>query len=229
MPQEDAQLAQSPLSIAQQVKVQDVEVDENGKESLIKGVAKDRRISVEDSEMRHGRKSRSVRVDGYKRHVLHDLDTGLIRAVGVTPANAPEASATEAISADLAEQEVVLKELHIDRAYLSSHLVQERDDELEIYCKAWPVRVGKRFHKQEFVLDWEQQTIRCPAAQEMPFVPGGVVHFPKDTCAQCPLKAQCTTSAKGRSVSIHPDEALLIELRERQQRRSADEPNYVNG
>jgi hypothetical protein len=30
------------------------------------------------------------------------------------------------------------------------------------------------------------------------------------------LKAQCTTSAKGRSVSIHPDEALLIELRQRQ-------------
>lgn len=51
----------------------------------------------------------------------------------------------------------------------------------------------------------------------MPFQPGGIVHFPKETCAQCPLKAQCTTSAKGRSVSIHPDEALLIELRERQQ------------
>jgi hypothetical protein len=48
-------------------------------------------------------------------------------------------------------------------------------------------------------------------------VPGGVVHFPKDMCVQCPLKAQCTTSMNGRSVSIHPDEALLIELRERQQ------------
>jgi hypothetical protein len=31
------------------------------------------------------------------------------------------------------------------------------------------------------------------------------------------LKAQCTISAKGRSVSIHPDEALLTELRARQQ------------
>lgn len=58
--------------------------------------------------------------------------------------------------------------------------------------------------------------VRCPASQEMPFVPGGTVHFPKDVCAQCPLKAQCTPSAKGRSVSIHPDEALLTELRERQ-------------
>jgi hypothetical protein len=190
---------------------------EEGKVSLIKGVAKDRRISVEDGQMRHGRKSRSVLVDGYKRHVLHDLDTGLIRAVGVTPANAPEASVTEAIGEDLERQEVPLKELHIDRAYLSSHFVRERGDELEVYCKAWSVRESKCFHKQAFALDWERQLIQCPAGQEMPFVPGGIVHFPKETCAQCPLKTQCTTSSKGRSVSIHPDEARLFELRERQQ------------
>jgi Transposase DDE domain/Transposase domain (DUF772) len=215
--EEEAELAQPSVEIARQVKAQDVQVDEKGKASLIKGVAKDRRISVEDSQMRHGRKSRSVRVDGYKRHVLHDLDTGLIRAVGITAANAPEASVTPAISADLATQAVSLKELHIDRAYLSSHLVRERSDELEIYCKAWPVREGKQFHKQTFTLDWERQIIRCPASQEMPFLPGAVVHFPKETCAECPLKAQCTTSAKGRSVSIHPDEALLVELRQNQQ------------
>lgn len=51
----------------------------------------------------------------------------------------------------------------------------------------------------------------------MPFVPGGIVHFPEEVCDQCSLRAQCTTSPRGRSVSIHPDEALLIELRARQQ------------
>ncbi len=215
--QEEKAVAQQGVKIAEQVQEQDVQVNEQGKASLVKGVAKDRRISIEDGQMRHGRKSRSVRVDGYKRHVCHDLDTGLIRAVGITPANVAEASVTEAISADLDRQQVVLKELHIDRAYLSSHLVRERSDELEVYCKAWPVRQGKRFHKQAFVLDWERQIIRCPAEQEMPFLPGGSVHFPKETCAQCPLRTQCTTSSRGRSVSIHPDEALLIELRHRQQ------------
>jgi transposase len=150
--QEEAHLAQPALAIAKQVKAQDVEVDEKGKASLIKGVAKERRISVEDGQMRHGRKSRSVRVDGDIRHVLHDLDSGLIRAVGLTPANAPEASVTEAISADLERQQVVLKELHIDRAYLSSHLVRERSDDLQVYCKAWPVRQGPHFHKQ--ALPW---------------------------------------------------------------------------
>src|SRR5262249_22226785 len=38
-----------------------------------------------------------------------------------------------------------------------------------------------------------------------------------ETCTRCPLMEQCTSSAKGRSVSIHPDEALLTELRQRQQ------------
>ena len=51
----------------------------------------------------------------------------------------------------------------------------------------------------------------------MPFAAGGTVHFPADRCAACPLRAQCTTSAHGRSVAIHPDEPLLTELRQRQQ------------
>ena len=110
--------------------------------------------------MRHGRKSRSVRFSGYKRHVLRDLDTGLLRAVGVTPANAPEASVTEGISRDLAHQPAHLEELHIDRAYLSSELVRERPPELKVYCKAWRVSNGERFPKTEFALDWHRG-LRC--------------------------------------------------------------------
>jgi transposase len=215
--QEDQHLqAKQYLDVAHQIKIQDIEKSEDGKETLIEGVAKDRRISIEDEQMRHGRKSRSVRVDGYKRHVLHDLDSGLVRAVGLTAANAPEASVTEAISEDLMPQEIDLQELHIDRAYLSSEWVRHRREGLEIYCKAWPVRQGKLFSKQEFHLDWERQIIRCPAEQEMPFTPGGVVHFSQEHCNVCPLRTQCTKSPKGRSVSIHPDEALLAELRQRQ-------------
>jgi hypothetical protein len=106
----------SNLQTAQQIKAQDVELTQTATATLRKGVAKDRRISIEDAQMRHGRKSRSVLINGYKRHVLHDLDSGLVRAVGITLANAPEASVTEAMSADLLAQQAQLGELHIDRA-----------------------------------------------------------------------------------------------------------------
>ena len=195
---------------------QDVEVSVEGQPALRRKVAKERCIAIEDAQMRHGRKSKHQRVDGYKRHVLRDLRNGLIRAVGVTPANAPEASVTETIVADLAIQQVQLSELHVDRAYLSSRLVRERPPNLAMYCKAWPVRNGDRFPRTVFFLDWQRQMLRCPHDVLMPFVPGGVVHFPAATCAACPLRARCTTSPHGRSVRIPPDEALLWEVRQRQ-------------
>jgi transposase len=94
-------------------------------------------------------------VDGYKRHILKDIDSGLVRAVGITPANAAEASVTQSIAQDLQLQEVILSELHIDRAYLSCHWVKLRDDSLKIFCKAYPVRRGDKFEKTAFVLDGE--------------------------------------------------------------------------
>jgi hypothetical protein len=209
------QSAATALAVARQVRDQDVDLSGP---ALRRGVAKDRRISVEDGQMRHGRKSRSVLFDGYKRHVLRDLDTGLVPAVGITPANAPEASVTGAIAADLDAAGWHLSELHIDRAYLSSDLVRDRSPDLAIYCKAWRVRnTGGRFAKDQFTLDFAARQLTCPAGVTMPFQPGKTVRFPKDTCAACPLRTRCTTSSNGRSVAIHPDEALLAELRQRQQ------------
>jgi len=211
------QTAAAAVATARQVRDQDVDLT-GPAPALRQGVAKDRRISVEDGQMRHGRKSRSVLFDGYKRHVLRDLDTGLIPAVGITPANVPEASVTDAIAADLDAAGRTLAELHIDRAYLSSSLVRDRGEDLAIYCKAWRVRnVSGRYAKDQFTLDFDAGQLTCPAGVAMPFEPGKTVRFPKATCAACPLREHCTTSSSGRSVAIHPDEALLAELRQRQQ------------
>jgi transposase len=88
------------VAAARQVRDQDVDLT-GPTPALRRGVARDRRISVEDAAMRHGRKFRSVPFDGYKRHVLRDLDTGLVLAVGITAASLPEASVTGDITADL--------------------------------------------------------------------------------------------------------------------------------
>jgi len=211
-----AEAAES-VAVARQVAAQDVEERPNGTATLRRGVAPNRRLSVEDADMRHGRKSRTHLIDGYKRHVLRDLDHEVVRTVGLTQANVPEAAVTDAIAADLAAQGATLGELHIDRAYLSSTLVRDRGPELTISCKAWPVRQGDHFAKTAFHLDWDRGVLTCPQGEEMPCVPGGLVHFPAATCQACPVRDRCTTSAHGRSVSIHRDERLLRELRERQQ------------
>jgi hypothetical protein len=142
--------AAAAVTAARQVRDQDVDLT-GPAPALRRGVAKDRRISVEDGQMRHGRKSRSVLFDGYKRHVLRDLDTGLVPAVGITPANLPEAAVTDDIAADLDAAGWHLSELHIDRAYLASALVRDRGPDLAIFCKAWQVRnTGGRFAKDQF-------------------------------------------------------------------------------
>ena len=74
-----------------------------------------RRISIEDPDMRHGPKSRSQKIDGYKRHILKDLDSGVLRAVALTRANTPESAATLDLERDLRLQNIHLTELHIDR------------------------------------------------------------------------------------------------------------------
>ncbi len=140
----------------------------------------------------------------------------VVRAVGITSANVAEASVTEAIAIDLKHQKAQLKELHIDLAYLSSSLVKNRDPHLTIYCKAWRVSNGSKFAKSAFVLDWESGKITCPNQVSLAFREGGKVQFPAATCLSCPKRTKCTTSKKGRSISIHPDEKFIAELRQRQ-------------
>ena len=60
---EDAPLTRYIEALAQ-VKAQDVEPAPRGGVRLRQGVAEDRRISIEDPEMRHGRKSKSKRSTG---------------------------------------------------------------------------------------------------------------------------------------------------------------------
>jgi transposase len=218
----DQQLAgpgvQGALGAARQVVAQDVQADEETQvpPTLRRGVAKDRRISIEDPQMPRPQESqppdRRLQAPRAPRPGHRPGP-----AVGVTPANLPEAAGAEQIRDDLAAQQATLAELFIDRAYLSSTLVRDRPDELAIFCKAWRVRNGPRFAKTAFTLDFTHQLLVCPAGQQMAFVPGGKVQFPAEVCAASPLRAQCTTSTRGRSVQIHPDEQLLAELRAAQQ------------
>ena len=73
---------------------QDVEVSEDGTGKLIDGVCADRQVSVVDPEMRHGRKSKSRKFNGYKGTVTADATSGVITAVHVMAAKWNCASGT---------------------------------------------------------------------------------------------------------------------------------------
>lgn len=188
-----------------------------GRVQLRTGVARDRRISIEDEEMRHGRKSRSRRFNGYKRHIALDLCTGLITACALTPANQPEQEAMASIQADLAIQGLTVGTLHIDRGYIASPEVsQVLADQGDVLCRPW--RAGNDnglFRKQDFALDLEAQTITCPAGQTRPIQLGHTVPFPATVCDPCPMRARCTKArpGHGRTIRIAKDEALQQELR----------------
>lgn len=204
------------LAAARQVAAQDVTADAQGRPVLRQGVAVDRRISIADADQRHGRKSKATRFDGYKRHAVRDLDqAGLIRAVAVTPANRPDAEATAAIEADLAQQQVSVAEWHVDRAYLASSLVTNRQAGTAIWCKPFPVRNGAQFPKTAFAFDATAQRLTCPAGVSRTATAGTTVRFPAEHCDACALRSQCTRSkpGTGRSLTLHAEEALLDTLR----------------
>lgn len=206
------------VDAVQQVLAQDTEQDDKGRIRITRGVAEDRRVSIEDPEMRHGRKTKSKRFNGYKQHIATDLDTGLILGCAVTPANRPEQEAAPQLQADLRHQGANFEQLYIDRGYINSALVEDAQDSgAEVICKPWPVRGGKPelFKKTDFTIDMRSHTITCPAGQTESFEPGQVVEFDPDACGSCSLRAQCTHSAngKGRTVSIARDERLQKKLR----------------
>jgi hypothetical protein len=103
-------------------------------------VAKERRISIRDGEMRHGRKSKTSRVDGYKRHLAVDLASKLILAVAITPANWPEGEASYDLMRDIEKQGLTVEDLHIDRGYLLAEAVEVRRFwDLRVHAKAFPL------------------------------------------------------------------------------------------
>jgi transposase len=134
----------------------------------------------------------------------------------VTPANVPEAAGTDAIMADLGYQDVNLVELHMDRAYLPSRLVRERPGGPggQLQGLAGPQRQGSA--QDGLSRGLGARDAHLPQPGEQPFQPGEVVHFPQATCAGCSLREQCTSSPRGHTVTVHPDERLLFELRQKQ-------------
>ena len=95
-----------------------------------------------------------------------------------------------------------------------------RESGIASRCKTQaPNAPGGRFGKDRFAVDLTAGTVGCPGgatAGIRPAADGGGTAYFGASCAGCPLRAQCTTAAGGRTISVGPHEATLAAARARQ-------------
>jgi hypothetical protein len=216
--QQDQELVVAAELLAR-ILAQDIEGDDSGPR-LKRGVAPDRLISVHDPEMRHGRKSSSHRFNGHKAQVAVDTDTQMITAVDVLAGNAPDAEqALEVVEASEVATGCQVAEVMGDCAYGAG---ETRADFAAagrtLIAKVPDLQNQGYFAKTDFQIDLEAGTCSCPNQQQTRDFHaakggGGMFVFATDICAACPLRAYCTRGQGGRTVQVHPQEALLQQAR----------------
>lgn len=202
------------LRLLRRIVDQDLEPDpEGGGERIREGVAEDRVISVGDPAMRHGRKSRSKTIKGYKRHVV--IANRIILGTVVAPANRPEHEAMPSLIEE-ARRRGHIASVHFDRGYLASPTVTSlRNEGVTLHSRAWGTTKPGIFGKDRFQISVAAGVVACPAGEIAEITPTGFASFDEATCRNCSLKSRCTR-AKRRTLSIHENEDLLVELREAQ-------------
>ena len=202
-----------------QVLLQDIERRDEGP-ALRDGVAKERMPSVHDPEMRHGHKSAHKRFDGHKAQIAVDTESQLITAVAVLAGNAADSSGAlalvEAAETNSATEatETIADCAFGDGATRQAFAAAGRS----LVAKVAVTRNRDCFPKTAFRIDLSEVACICPAGQM------GVARYSRqhnlrgfrfaaETCAVCPLRAQCVRGRGGRSIAVHPQEALLQEAR----------------
>jgi hypothetical protein len=208
---------------------QDLDESDDGVFRIARRVAPDRVISTVDPDARHGHKTVSRGFDGYKGHAAVDPDSEIVTATKVTPGNAGDGTVAAELIEDLlgddappATNDDERPKVYGDSAYGGGDFQSTLEDhEIDSRCKtqAPSPPPGGLFPKDRFDVDLSDRTVTCPNSVTVPIRRGrdgdGVAYF-GESCITCPLRAQCTNAAAGRTVRINRHEDVLARARERQ-------------
>lgn len=217
-----------------QLLLQDVERQEAGP-ALKDGVSRDRVPSVHDPEMRHGRKSSRKRFDGHKAAVVVDTDSQLVTAVDILPGNASDNTGVlELVEQSEENTGIAVEETIGDAAYGDGGTRQAFAEAGRTLIAKVPGRPNKaHFPKEDFQIDLATGSCTCPAGQVthtlgtrgtrtnrlgQTYLAQSFQFAPK-VCGLCPLRSQCVAArdGAGRTIALHPQEALLQQARAFQQ------------
>jgi Transposase DDE domain/Transposase domain (DUF772) len=189
---------------------------------IARRVAPDRVISTVDPEARHAHKTRHRRQDGYKAHVVVEPDTGIITDTALTAASGTD-NGDATVGIDLLASEHDPVEVLADSAYGSGQMLEaaQQGGHTPI-IKPWPLRpaVEGGFTLDDFTADEHAGTVTCPNQITRSITRTRNVIFGA-ACRDCPLRARCTTSASGRTLRLHPHDAL-----QRTHRQHAQDPEF---
>lgn len=209
-------------------RIVDQDIDQSPDGPGIKdGVARDRIISTVDPEMRHGRKTASKRIDGYKAHLLTDHDSELVLGIEATPANAPDGPELAPLVAEARAAGVPVTEVLGDTAYGDGDTREAVEAQgAKVVAKTQPPAATGKFGKTDFLVDPELLEATCPAGQTTTAVGWSTDHktrrvpvllFSADHCGPCPIRADCT-DAHSRRITLNFHEARLQPARAEQLR-----------
>jgi hypothetical protein len=197
----------------------------DGRWQIARRVAPDRVISVADPEARHAHKTVERRTDGFKAHIAIEPDTGLITATRLTPAAGPANSDAVTGIDLLAEDDTIAGPVQVlgDSAYGTGEALDALAKAGHTpVIKPWPLHpaVPGGFTIEDFTVDETAGTATCPHGVTRPISRTRVVTFGA-ACRGCPLRQRCTNAADGRSLNLHPHEAL-----QRAHRARAADPDF---
>jgi Transposase DDE domain len=176
--------------------------------------APDRRIALEDQDRRHGRTSSAQTFQGFKEHVVLDLDSQATRAVVVRPAHEPASAVVERVAEDL-ESGPGLLQLAIALGDMASpRMAQWAAQGVCIMARPWP-QGGVLCTKADVTLDCAHGAVPCPNGHSVPMVPGKPAQLPASACDACPMRTQCPTArmGHGRSLTSREDAQCQQKLR----------------
>jgi transposase len=207
--------AASAVALLALVAGQDVEPAEgsdgtDGRWRIARKVAEDRVISVSDPEARHTRKSPEARRDGYRAHVAAEPETGLITDEELTKA-AGEENADAAVAGQMIAREAEAAKVYGDSAYGTGELrAALAEGGHSAVIKPGPLRAAVQdgFTIDDFTVDEAAGTVTCPAGLARPISARRYVTFGAG-CTGCPLRPRCTTAKTGRTLQLHPHDAVL--------------------
>jgi hypothetical protein len=186
---------------------QDVEVCEDGTAELIDGVSSDRQVSVVDPDMRHGRKSKSRKFDGYKGTVTADPKSGFMTAVDVMGGNEHDSIAVVPIVKQQERSGTQVPALVGDRAYAAEEGRHEAMSQgVAIVTKPNTVRTG--FGKASFEIDAVNGRVTCPVGVVRKIGGQSVTFTGKGCPGDCPHRSLCLGKRGKRIIKLRKYEAL---------------------